>query len=84
MTPPPLVEAARELLTFLCDHGRSACLIGGFVVSRWGEPRATKDVDATVLVDFAEETAVLDLLSHAFVRVIVNPPVVLSSADWRC
>jgi hypothetical protein len=62
MTPPRLVAAAAELLNFLDANRRSACLIGGLVVSRWGEPRATKDVDATVLADFAEEIAVLDLL----------------------
>lgn len=66
MTPPRLVEAAEELLSFLSASGRSACLIGGMVVSRWGEPRATKDVDATVLVDFTEEAAVLDLLLSRF------------------
>jgi len=66
VTPPRLVEAAEELLSFLSASGRSACLIGGMVVSRWGEPRATKDVDATVLVDFKEETAVLDLLLSKF------------------
>lgn len=32
MTPPRLVEAAGELLTFLETIGRSACLIGGIVV----------------------------------------------------
>jgi len=66
MTAPRLVEAAAELLGFLGAHGRPACLIGGFVVSRWGEPRVTKDVDATVLVDFSEETAVLNLLLSKF------------------
>ena len=44
MTPPRLVEAADELLRFLDANGRSACLIGGIVVSRWGEPRATKEI----------------------------------------
>lgn len=39
---------------------------GGIVVSRWGEPRATKDVDATVLVDFSHEAVVLDLLLSKF------------------
>lgn len=48
MTPPRLVEAADELLRFLDANGRSACLIGGIVVSRWGEPRATKDVDLDI------------------------------------
>lgn len=65
MTPPRLVEAADELLRFLDANGRSACLIGGIVVSRWGEPRATKDVDATVLVDFRHEAAVLEVLQRA-------------------
>ncbi len=66
MTPPPLVEAAHELLSFLEANGRPACLIGGIVVSRWGEPRATKDVDATVLADFKDEAAVLALLLSRF------------------
>ena len=66
MTPPLLVEAAAELLAFLDANGRSGCLIGGIVVSRWGEPRATRDVDATVLADFREEAAVMDLLLSKF------------------
>jgi len=65
MTPPRLVEAADELLRFFKDQRRPACLIGGMVVSRWGEPRVTKDVDATVLVDFNQERAVLaEILSR--------------------
>ena len=48
MTPPRLVEAADELLRFLDANGRSACLIGGIVVSRWGEPRATNGVDLDI------------------------------------
>ena len=66
MTPPPLVNAAQELLGFLIANGCSACLIGGMVVSRWGEPRATKDVDATGLVELKEEAAVLYLLLSKF------------------
>ena len=66
MTAPRLVQAAHELLTFLSANGRPACLIGGIVVSRWGEPRATRDVDATVLVAFKEEAAVLSLLLSRF------------------
>lgn len=66
MTPPRLVEAADELLSFLRSVDRDACLIGGIVVSRWGEPRVTKDVDATVLVDFTHEVAMLELLLTRF------------------
>jgi hypothetical protein len=66
MTPPRLVEAASELIAFLDANGRSACLIGGIVVSRWGEPRATKDVDATMLVELKQESTALDLLLSRF------------------
>lgn len=66
MTPPRLVEAADELLRFFRDSGRPVCLIGGLVVSRWGEPRVTKDVDATVLVDFGQEAQVLSQLLERF------------------
>jgi hypothetical protein len=66
MTPPRLVEAADELLRAFRSMGRDACLIGGIVVSRWGEPRVTKDVDATLLVDFAEELVALDQLLARF------------------
>lgn len=62
MTSLPLVEAAHDLLEFLNTLGRPACLIGGLVVARWGEPRVTQDVDATVLADFGEETAVVAAL----------------------
>lgn len=66
MTPPRLVEAADELLRFFRESGRPACLIGGLVVSRWGEPRVTKDVDATVLVDFGQEAQALSQLVERF------------------
>jgi hypothetical protein len=66
MTTPPLLEAARELLDYLESLGRPACLIGGMVVARWGEPRATRDVDATVLADFGEEAGLLAALLRKF------------------
>ena len=31
------------------------CFIGGTAYQRWGEPRQTTDVDATLLVDFGKE-----------------------------
>jgi hypothetical protein len=36
------------------------------VVARWGEPRATRDVDATVLADFGEEAQLLSALLRKF------------------
>lgn len=70
---PKLVEAADELLGFLRSVNRDACLIGGLVVSRWGEPRLTKGVDAIVFVDFTQELAVLDLLLTRFSPREPNP-----------
>jgi len=63
---PPLLAAARELLDYLETLGRPACLIGGMVVARWGEPRATRDVDATVLADFGDEAQLLAALLQKF------------------
>jgi hypothetical protein len=62
---PRLIRAAAEILEFLATKNRPACVIGGIVVSRWGEPRATTDVDLVVLADFGDERTVLaELLSE--------------------
>jgi hypothetical protein len=67
---PELARAAADILDFLEAKGRPACLIGGVVVSRWGEPRATQDIDLTVLADFGDEqTIVRELLSRYASRV---------------
>jgi hypothetical protein len=66
MIEPPLVAAADELLAYLRKIRRPACLIGGMVVARWGEPRQTRDVDATVLADFGSELAVLEDILRRF------------------
>lgn len=52
-----LFETARELQAF-CDRNRwRSCFIGGIAVQRWGEPRVTRDVDLTLLVEDAKEFA---------------------------
>lgn len=61
-----LALAARDVLRFLAAHDVSACLIGGLAVQRWGEPRATQDVDLTVLAPFGEEAPVIDALLKAY------------------
>src|SRR3990167_9842631 len=63
---PVLAAAAQEVLQVLRDAGVSACLIGGLVVHRWAEPRATADVDLTVLAPYGEEGKVLDTLLGRF------------------
>ena len=61
-----LVAAARELIHFLEASGFKACLIDGLVVQRWGEPRLTRDVDATVLADYGTEDRVIDAVLGRF------------------
>jgi hypothetical protein len=43
-----------------------ACLIGGLVVPRWGQPRATTDADFSVLAPYGDEAPVIDLLLDHF------------------
>lgn len=62
----PLVAAAREVLSTLDAAGIRACLIGGMVVSRWGQPRATKDADVSALAPYGEEARLLDTLLARF------------------
>lgn len=38
------------------------CFIGGIACQRWGEPRQTVDVDATLFVGFGNESTVVDQL----------------------
>ena len=59
---PVLVGVAQELLSVLQNAGIDACVIGGLAVLRWGQPRATADVDVSVLAPYGEEARVLDIL----------------------
>jgi hypothetical protein len=62
---PELARAAAHITAFLERMSRPCCVIGGVAVSRWGEPRATEDVDLTVLADFGDErTVLMELLSE--------------------
>ena len=67
--PPPrseLVKAAAGLQEECERLGRPFCLIGGFVVSRWGEPRVTRDVDAMIYTNFDNEPEVAQALVDRF------------------
>lgn len=66
MSESQLLQAAREVLTCLEGARLQACLIGALAVHRWGEPRATRDVDLSVLAPYGEEEPVLDLLLGRF------------------
>lgn len=47
-----VLEAALEVQRKLIEGKERFCFIGAIALQRWGEPRATRDVDATVLVPF--------------------------------
>lgn len=73
MSLPRLARAAADILQFLETKGRPACAIGGLVVSRWGEPRATSDVYLTVLADFGDERKVLAELLSKYPSRVADP-----------
>ena len=54
-----------ELGDFCKHRGWRSCVIGGFAVQHWGEPRMTMDVDLSLLTGFGEEEVFVDeLLRH--------------------
>lgn len=57
-----LVAAAIRIQDDWETRGFKFCFIGGLAVQRWGEPRTTGDVDATVWTDFGNERPVIDSL----------------------
>lgn len=61
-----LARTAHDVLRCLASARLPACLIGGLAVQRWGEPRATQDVDLSVLAPFGDEARPLDVLLEAF------------------
>lgn len=66
MSASRLVRAAAEVLSYLDEARVPACLVGALAVHRWGEPRATRDVDFSVLAPYGDEGPVLDLLLARF------------------
>jgi hypothetical protein len=61
-----LFEAAREVQQFFRKKRWRFCLIGGLAVTRWGEPRATQDVDFSLLVEAGKESKVVAALLEEF------------------
>lgn len=54
MTAGSLIEVLVEVSAYLESSGVPHMLIGGIATTYWGEPRATLDVDLSVLVSDAE------------------------------
>jgi len=63
---PALLAAARDVFSVLHDAGVRACLIGALAVQRWGQPRATADVDVSALAPYGDEAGALDALLRRF------------------
>jgi hypothetical protein len=61
-----VLEAASEIQDFLLQAGERFCVIGAVALQRWGEQRATRDVDLTLLCPFGQEGAALDRLLGRF------------------
>ena len=65
-----LFEVAKRVQFFLDAREWRSCIIGGIAVQRWGEPRLTRDVDATLLAGIGgEEKYVDEILRHYASRI---------------
>jgi hypothetical protein len=58
--------AASEIQDFIQTKEWSFCIIGGLALARWGQPRATADVDITLLTGFGTEVPFIDDLLEKF------------------
>lgn len=62
----PLLAAAAEVQQFIDDHSWEFCFIGGLAFAAWADPRATQDVDLTLLTGFGSEELYFNILSERF------------------
>jgi len=61
-----VLAAAAELEAFCRGRNWPFCFIGGIPVQRWGTPRFTQDVDATLLAGFGAEAEFVDAILEQF------------------
>ncbi len=62
----PQINAAIEIQAFLKSRGWRYCIIGGMAVLRWGDVRATLDVDLSLLVELGQEKEYIDAILATF------------------
>ena len=62
----PQLKTIREVHEFLTREGIPYALIGGIALQWWGEPRFTRDVDVTILVNLGEEEKVIKKILSVF------------------
>jgi hypothetical protein len=68
-----VIRAAADLQALCLAEGWRFCFIGGLAVLRWGEPRETVDVDATLLTGFGREQRFVETLLARFQPRIDDP-----------
>lgn len=73
MIDSSLWMTAIDLQQFLEKSDHPFCFIGGVVVGRWGQPRVTADVDATILTTFGKEAALAGEILKRYQSRIENP-----------
>jgi hypothetical protein len=71
--PATLFEAATLLQRKLVENGYAFCFIGGLAFQRWGNPRYTQDVDATLACPLGAEQEIVEFLCTWFESRIQNP-----------
>lgn len=73
MIEQSLWRTAVALQEYLQATSHPFCFIGGLVVQRWGQPRVTGDVDATILTEFGTEAQVAGEILKRYQSRIENP-----------
>ena len=61
-----LYQAALEVQDFFESRGWRFCIIGGLAVVRWGQPRATLDVDVSLLTELGSEAEYIEAILEQF------------------
>jgi hypothetical protein len=62
----PLLAAALEMERFFRARRWRFCIIGGLAVVRWGSPRATEDVDISLLTGLGNEARIVERILKDF------------------
>src|SRR3954463_14969787 len=61
-----LVRAAAKVQAILDKQRWKYCFIGGIAVQKWGQVRATVDIDLTIFTGIGDESPVIDRLLKLF------------------
>lgn len=61
-------KAAWEVHQFFTKEVIPYAIIGGIALQRWGEPRFTRDVEVTILVNIGEEEEIVKSILSVFTK----------------